>query len=213
MTTDTITTQQLTTIIEGLLFVASEPVTVKNLAAAIECDVKDVETALEQLKDVNHGRGVRLQRQGDKIQLVSAPELTDYIERFLGLTVTGKLSTPALETLAIVAYRQPITRPQIEMIRGVNSDGVLRTLISKGLVEEIGRLDTVGHPTLFGTTFEFLRYFGIETMDDLPELNLPQIEFPTGIAGDPDTDTLDIEFGEDDHDTEDNPDTLTADEA
>ena len=84
MTTDTLTIPQLTTIIEALLFVASEPVTVKNLAAAIECDVKDVETALEQLKEFNHSRGVRLQRQGDKIQLVSAPELTDYIERFLG---------------------------------------------------------------------------------------------------------------------------------
>ena len=208
MTTDTITTQQLTTIIEGLLFVASDPVTVKSLAAAIECNIKDVETALEQLKDVNHSRGVRLQRQGDKIQLVSAPELTDYIERFLGLTATGKLSTPALETLAIVAYRQPITRPQIEMIRGVNSDGVLRTLISKGLVEEIGRLDTVGHPALFGTTFEFLRYFGIESMDDLPELDLPQIEFPTsGTDNADEPDNLDIEFSEDE------PDTLMADEA
>ena len=202
MTTDTITTEQLTTIIEGLLFVASEPVTINSLAAAVECNVKDVEMALTQLKEDSHKRGVRLQRQGNKIQLVSAPELTDYIERFLGLTITGKLSTPAMETLAIVAYRQPITRPQIEIIRGVNSDGVLRTLISKGLVEEIGRLDTVGHPTLFGTTFEFLRYFGIESMDDLPELDLPQIEFPandaevesdTGTDDDNDTDEINTE--------------------
>ena len=74
----------------------------------------------------------------EKVQLVTAPELTDYIERLLGLSLTGKLSTAALETLAIVAYRQPITRPEIEAIRGVNSDGVLRTLLSKGLVEEVG---------------------------------------------------------------------------
>jgi segregation and condensation protein B len=106
--------------------------------------------------------------------LVSAPELTNYIERFLGLSVAGKLSTAALETLAMIAYRQPITRPEIEAIRGVNSDGVLRTLISKGLVEEIGRLDTVGHPTLFGTTFEFLRYFGLESLKALPDLTLPE---------------------------------------
>jgi segregation and condensation protein B len=72
-----------------------------------------------------------------------------------------------------VAYRQPVTRPEIEAIRGVNSDGVLRTLLNKGLVEEVGRLDTVGHPSQFGTTFEFLRYFGLEKIEDLPELDLP----------------------------------------
>ena len=176
--------QELIKIIEGLLFVASEPVTINYLSIVTNCSTGRVESALEQLKEDSKERGIRLQRQGKKVQLVSAPELTEYIEEFLGLTVAGKLSTPALETLAIVAYRQPITRPQIEAIRGVNSDGVLRTLISKGLVEEIGRLDTVGHPALFGTTFEFLRYFGIESMDDLPELELPQIEFPPTNNGD-----------------------------
>ena len=183
MTTDNLADQQLVKIVEGLLFVAPEPVTVNHLASAIECEVEQVEAALEQLKEASQNRGVRLQRQGKKVQLVSAPELTDYIEQFLGLTFAGKLSTPALETLAIVAYRQPVTRPQIEAIRGVNSDGVLRTLISKGLVEEIGRLETVGHPVLFGITFEFLRYFGLEGMDDLPELELPGIEFPSDGAG------------------------------
>jgi segregation and condensation protein B len=174
MTTDNLADQQLVKIVEGLLFVAPEPVTVNHLASAIECEVKQVETALEQLKEASQNRGMRLQRQGTKIQLVSAPELTDYIERFLGLSISGKLTTAALETLAIVAYRQPVTRPEIEAIRGVNSDGVLRTLLSKGLVEEVGRLDTVGHPALFGTTFEFLRYFGLESIEDLPELELPE---------------------------------------
>lgn len=178
MTTDTLTPQQLVRIIEGLLFVAPEPVSITHLASAVPCSVGEVETALQQLKTESQSRGIRLQRQDQKVQLVSAPELTDYIERFLGLTTSGKLSTPALETLAIVAYRQPITRPQIEAIRGVNSDGVLRTLISKGLVEEIGRLDTVGRPALFGITFEFLRYFGLEEMGELPELELPQVEPP-----------------------------------
>jgi segregation and condensation protein B len=115
-----------------------------------------------------------VQRYGHKVQLVSAPEATAYIERFLGLATPAKLSTPALETLTIIAYRQPITRPEIEAIRGVNSDGVLRTLLSKGLIEEVGRLDTVGHPALFGTTFEFLRYFGLEDLSALPELALPE---------------------------------------
>lgn len=178
MTTDNLTEQELVKIIEGLLFVASEPVAINHLASAVECPAGQIEAALEQLQHLSQSRGIRVQRQGNKVQLVSAPELTDYIERFLGLTFSGKLSTPALETLAIVAYRQPITRPEIESIRGVNSDGVLRTLVSKGLVEEVGRLDTVGHPALFATTFEFLRYFGLESMDNLPELELPQIELP-----------------------------------
>lgn len=178
MTTDSLTDQQLTIIIEGLLFVSAEAVTVDHLAAVIACPAQRVEAALEQLKESCQQRGIRLQRQGKKVQLVSAPEVTDYIERFLGLTTSARLSTPALETLTIIAYRQPITRPEIESIRGVNSDGVLRTLLSKGLVEEVGRLDTVGHPSLFGTTFEFLRYFGLEDLKDLPELALPEPEPP-----------------------------------
>lgn len=174
MTTETLNEQQLTIIIEGLLFVSSEPVAVDHLAAVTACPVEQVEVALQQLKESCQNRGVRLQRQGKKVQLVSAPEVTDYIERFLGLSNSARLSTPALETLTIIAYRQPITRPEIEAIRGVNSDGVLRTLLSKGLVEEVGRLDSVGHPSLFGTTFEFLRYFGLEDIKDLPELELPE---------------------------------------
>ena len=176
MTTEISNQPPLTSIVEGLLFVAAEPVTVNHLASAIGCDVKAVEVALQELKQSYLERGIRIQRQSQKVQLVSAPELTEYIENFLGLSVSGKLSTPALETLAMIAYRQPITRPEIEAIRGVNSDGVLRTLISKGLVEEVGRLDTVGHPALFATTFEFLRYFGIEDIKDLPELQLPALD-------------------------------------
>ncbi|MCB9079833.1 MAG: SMC-Scp complex subunit ScpB [Anaerolineaceae bacterium] len=170
--------QQIAKIIEGLLFVASEPVSIKYLSSVIDCAEAQIEAGLDLLKASGSERGIRLQRQGSKVQLVSAPELTDYVERFLGVTGAGKFSTPALETLAIIAYRQPITRPEIEAIRGVNSDGVLRTLISKGLVEEVGRLDSVGHPSLFATTFEFLRYFGLNDIDELPELNLPQIELP-----------------------------------
>jgi segregation and condensation protein B len=183
MTTPIQIEQERMKIVEGLLFVASEPVTIDHLASVIECSSDDMERALEQLKESCRDRGMRLQRKGKKVQLVSAPELTDYIERFLELSVSGKLSTPALETLAIVAYRQPITRPEIEAIRGVNSDGVLRTLLSKGLVEEVGRLDTVGRPTLFGTTFEFLRYFGLEDMVDLPALELPELS-PNGAKDD-----------------------------
>ena len=174
MTTD-LTDRELLKIVEGLLFVASEPVTINHLAGAIECSETKIETALQQLQETCRERGIRLQQLGKKVQLVSAPELADHIERFLGLSVSSKLSPAALEALSIVAYQQPVTRPEIEAIRGVNSDGVLRTLLNKGLVEEVGRLDTVGHPTQFGTTFEFLRYFGLEKIEDLPELDLPEL--------------------------------------
>ncbi len=188
----------LSTIIEGLLFVASEPVTIGDLASAVGCREAEVDATLVELKSLLSTRGIRVQRQGQLIQLVSAPGLTEYIEKFLGLSNTTRLSTPALETLAMIAYRQPITRPEIEAIRGVNSDGVLRTLISKGLVEEVGRLDSVGHPALFGTTFEFLRFFGLEELGELPELKLPEPDADEGLEELPEiesvSDILDAEM-------------------
>ena len=165
-----------TAVVESLLFVADGPVSVKQLAETIQCDRIDVEMALEQLQQECQHRGVRLQRFGDRFQLVTAPEASDLIERFLGLSLSGKLSTAALETLAIIAYKQPITRPEIDTIRGVNSDGVLRTLVSKGLVEEIGRLESVGHPVLYGTTFQFLQYFGLSSLVELPEMGLDEVQ-------------------------------------
>jgi segregation and condensation protein B len=162
----------ITTIVESLLFVADRPVSVKQLAEAIQCGARDVEATLELLAQEYQSRGVRLQYQRDRVQLVTAPEAAPYIERFLGLSLSGSLSAAALETLSIIAYKQPVTRAEIETIRGVNSDGVLRTLMSKGLIEELGRLGTVGHPILFGTTFEFLQYFGLSSLDELPTLQI-----------------------------------------
>jgi segregation and condensation protein B len=113
---------------------------------------------------------VRLQRKGDSVALVSAPEAAHYVERFLGLGDSGRLSGPALETLAIVAYRQPVTRMQIEAIRGVGADYALKALLARSLIQEVGRLESVGRPVLYGTTFEFLQYFGLESLDQLPAL-------------------------------------------
>lgn len=157
--------------VEALLFVADEPVTLQRLAEVLECERAAVEAALADLRQVLKGRGIRLQRKGDRVQLVTAPELAALVERFLGLEYSGKLSTAALETLAIVAYRQPITRAQIEAIRGVNCDGVLRTLLRRGLIQEVGRLEQVGRPIVYGTTMEFLQYFGLEDWRDLPPLD------------------------------------------
>lgn len=176
MTTGDSNSQPLTlaAILESLLFVADAPTPVSQLAEAAECEVRDVEAALQAMAEDYVNRGVRLQRKGNLVQLVSAPQAAPHIERFLGLTLSGKLSAAALETLAIIAYKQPITRPQIEAIRGVSSDGVLRTLMSKGLIEEVGRLETVGHPVLFGTTFDFLQYFGLGSLDELPPLEMQE---------------------------------------
>ncbi|MCR4408254.1 MAG: SMC-Scp complex subunit ScpB [Anaerolineae bacterium] len=163
---------ELTSLIESLLFVADAPVTPAQLAAALDVEPKAVETALDQLAVDYQRRGLRLQRKGGRVQLVTAPEAAPAVERFLGLELNSKLSPAALETLAIVAYRQPVTRAQVEAIRGVNSDGVLRTLINKGLIEEVGRLEQAGRPIVYGTTFEFLQYFGLQDLRELPPLDL-----------------------------------------
>jgi segregation and condensation protein B len=160
---------ELKSLVESLLFVADRPVPVRDLAEAIAVDATEIESALQLLDVEYQQRGIRLQRKEDKVQLVSAPEAGSHIERFLGLEISGRLSVAALETLSIIAYRQPITRAQIEAIRGVHSDSVLRSLVRRGLVEQIGRASTVGRPNLFGTTFEFLEQFGLQRLSELPD--------------------------------------------
>jgi segregation and condensation protein B len=163
---------ELARLIESLLFVASSPASVAQLAQALAVGEADVEPALERLAEacISQRRGLMVQRKGDRVQLVTVPDAGPYIERFLGLDLTAKLSQAALESLALIAYRQPITRAQIEAVRGVNCDGVLRTLLARGLVEPVGRLDQAGRPFLYGTTFQFLQYFGIEDLEQLPPL-------------------------------------------
>ena len=162
--------------VESLLFVADGPVSVGRLAEALEVTAGQVERALADLTVAYTGRGLCLQRIGNRVQLTTTPEAAPYVERFLGLEARTRLSRAALETLAIVVYRQPITRPEIESIRGVSSDSVLRTLLSVGLVEEIGRAPTVGRPILYGSTFEFLQHFGLSSLEELPPLD----DSPTG---------------------------------
>ncbi|GAB4419104.1 MAG: SMC-Scp complex subunit ScpB [Anaerolineales bacterium] len=158
--------------LEALLFVASEPVTVGQLASALEITSKQVENGLGELDASFETRGLRLQRHGGRVQLTTAPEASELIERFLGLDATTNLSRPALETLALIAYQQPVTRPQVDAVRGVNSDGVMRSLLSKGLIQEMGRAEGPGRPILYGTTPDFLGYFGLKSLADLPPLHL-----------------------------------------
>jgi segregation and condensation protein B len=156
--------------VEALLFVADSPVSVGRLAEALQVTPAQVEHALDDLEATYAERGLRLQRAGSRVQLITTPEVAPAIERFLGLEARAHLSRAALETLAIVAYRQPITRPEIETIRGVGSDSVLRTLLRYGLIDEVGRAPTVGLPILYGTTFEFLQHFGLRNLEELPPL-------------------------------------------
>jgi segregation and condensation protein B len=160
----------LPALVESLLFVADEPVEIERLAEALQVHEDAIEAALQEMSADGANRGVRLQRKGDRVQLVTRPEAAAHIERFMGLEKYGRLSQAALETLSIIAYRQPCTRTQIEAVRGVNSDSVIANLLTKGLVEEVGRLDTVGHPFLYGTTFSFLQHFGLKSLEDLPPL-------------------------------------------
>ncbi|MCA9871873.1 MAG: SMC-Scp complex subunit ScpB [Caldilineae bacterium] len=161
---------QLAGLVESLLFVAPDPVRITALASALEEPAERIEEALAHLSDLQHDRGVQVQRARDRVQLVSSPDSAPYIERFLGLDLVVKLSPAALETLAIIAYRQPVTRAQIDEWRGVNSDGVLRTLLHRGLVEQGERLEQAGRPFHYHTTFDFLQHFGLQSLEDLPPL-------------------------------------------
>ncbi|MBW6464932.1 MAG: SMC-Scp complex subunit ScpB [Brevefilum sp.] len=164
--------------IEALLFVSSGLVSVNQLAKALDTTESEVELQLSALD--NHyksaGHGLRLMRIKSRVQMTTAPEISKTIESFLELDSTSTLSQAALETLAIIAYKQPVTRPEIDVIRGVNSDAVMRTLLSKGLIEELGRADTPGRPIYYGTSPEFLQFFGLESLEMLPFIDFDALE-------------------------------------
>lgn len=156
--------------LEALLFVAAEPVAPAQLAAALDISPSVVERGLHELDASLAARGLRLQRHAGRVQLTTAPQLAELIERFLGLEATTHLTRAALETLAIVAYQQPVTRPQIDAIRGVNSDSMMKSLLHKGLILESGRADGPGRPILYSTTPEFLQHFGLNSILEMPPL-------------------------------------------
>lgn len=162
--------------LEALLFVSAESVAPSQLGLVLEISTSAVEQGLEQLERELEWRGLRLQRNNGRVQLTTAPDYAEIVERFLGLEATSHLSRAALETLAIVAYQQPVSRPQIEAIRGVSSDGVIKSLLGKGLVQEVGRAEGPGRPILYGTSSDFLQHFGLNSLIELPPINLPDPE-------------------------------------
>lgn len=163
--------------IEGILFAAGEPVKTAKLAAVLEISIDAVEEAVRILKydyDTQE-RGFMIIDIDEGYQICSRPEYYNYIQVILGEQRRQALSNAAMEALAIIAYRQPITRAQIEYIRGVNSDSAVNRLSERGLIEEAGRLDAPGRPVLYKTTQNFLRCFGLSTPKDLPELDFSKL--------------------------------------
>lgn len=168
-TSETLPVAELVALIEALLLVALEPPTVAELAVAVAVTPDRIEEAVTTLAS-HVDRGWIVQRHGDHLHLATAPRFARQISAFLGLEREGKLSSAALETLAIIAYQQPVTRSEIEAVRGVDSSGVLATLHGRELIEPVSRLAAIGNPFQYGTTVGFLRLFGLSSLADLPPL-------------------------------------------
>lgn len=163
---------ELVPVLEALLFAAAEPLTLVQLAEACECDAALVTAGLALLGgelDAT-GRGVRLAEEAQGWIVITRPEFAPYVSRLLRGRKKMRLSRPALETLAIIAYKQPVTKAEVDAIRGVDSSGVLNTLLERELVTIRGRSKVIGRPLLYGTTGEFLSYFGLRDLTDLPRV-------------------------------------------
>ncbi|MDY3031641.1 MAG: SMC-Scp complex subunit ScpB [Clostridia bacterium] len=164
--------------IEGILFAAGEPVKAAKLAVVLDCSLEEVKAAVKELKEEydRDERGFNIIEILEGYQICSRPEYYTYIQEILGEQRNQPLSNAAMEALAIIAYKQPITRGQIEHIRGVNSDGCVNRLYERGLIEEAGRLDAPGRPILYVTTPTFLRCFGLKSPQELPPINFVQMK-------------------------------------
>ena len=163
--------------IEGILFAAGEPVKAAKLAVVLDAGVDEIKKAVAELKEEydENKRGFNIIDIMDGYQICSRPEYYAYIQEILGEQRIQPLSNAAMEALAIIAYKQPITRGQIEHIRGVNSDGCVNRLYERGLIDEAGRLDAPGRPILYVTTDTFLRCFGLSSPSELPPVNLEKL--------------------------------------
>lgn len=165
--------RQLKAVVEGLLFVSGdEGITIKEIANVLEVTEKEVDHLLNELIDDYEqvDRGMTIMKSTDVYHLTTKSEHSPYYKKLLQTPQTTRLSQTVLETLAIIAYKQPVTRIEIEDIRGVKSDYAIQTLIARSLIEEVGRKETIGRPILYGTTKDFLTYFGLRSIEELPPL-------------------------------------------
>ncbi|GAA0084989.1 SMC-Scp complex subunit ScpB [Clostridium sp. CTA-7] len=165
---------KIKSIIEGLLFVSGEPLTIKELSNSIEASPKVISSILNEMisEYEDEKRGIKLISINGEYQLVTKAENGEYIQKLLRKNKRQSLSQASLESLSIIAYKQPITRVDIDEIRGVKSESALQKLLEKDLIKEVGRLEVPGRPILFGTTEEFLRQFGLKELKELPALDL-----------------------------------------
>ena len=169
---------ELELIIESILFASGDSVSLDKLADIIECDKEIVKEAVDTLTEKYdyYKRGFQILHLEDSYQMATRGDYGEYVQRLTEPRIRRPLSVSAMEVLAVISYKQPVTRQQIEQVRGVNCDYAVTRLLEKGLIEEKGRLDVPGRPVLFGTTEEFLRCFGISSLKDLPELEGLQLE-------------------------------------
>lgn len=168
---------ELPALLEALLLVAPEPAEPRDLAAAAGVSISEVEEALGTMSE-HATAGWVIVRHNGTAHLTSAPRFASHVRRFLRLEREAKLSGASLETLTLIAYRQPVTRAEIDALRGVDSSGVLATLHARGLIEIAGKLPTAGNPLQYATSIEFLRQFGLTSLSDLPNLD----DLPGGAA-------------------------------
>lgn len=164
--------------IEAILFSIGDAVPVKEIAKVLEAEEKDVLNAIEELaaEYENENRGIKLIRLEDSYQLCTKNEYYDYLIKLINMPKKHSLTDSLMETLSIVAYKQPITRQEIEAIRGVSCVHAINKLVEYKLIAEVGRLDAAGRPILFGTTEDFMRSFGVTSMDELPTITPDKIE-------------------------------------
>jgi segregation and condensation protein B len=175
-----ITLTELDACLEAILFAAGSPISIGQLTSVLECKEDDIEEALHSLEEHyrSQAHGISIQWYAGRVQITTSPNLASEVEKFLGYETTSRLTQASLETLAIIAYRQPITRPGIDSIRGVNSDAVLKSLLNKGLIQEIGRSEGPGRPILYAITAEFLQHFGLSSINELPPYEEPSKDIP-----------------------------------
>jgi segregation and condensation protein B len=171
---------QLKLVIESLLFVADGPVEVRTLARLVEATPEDVTAALDELGEESRTRGVRIQRTGQSAQMVSARESAPYVQLYLGIDEHQRLTPTVLVTLTVIAYKQPVTRGEVEKILRKNCEYSVMMLKARELITEVGRAEGPGRPYLYGTTFKFLEHFGLEKPEDLPPL--PELEIAATAA-------------------------------
>lgn len=192
---------ELKSIVEALIFASPEPLTLKALGKLLDAEPKeDIEAAIVALKtDYDRPAGLQLVEVAGGYQIVTRPELHEWVRRLFHERTSSKLSVAALETLAVIAYRQPVTAPEVAEIRGVNTAGVLGTLVDRKLVKIVGRKAVVGRPFMYGTTRDFLERFGLNDLADLPKVEdmseLLGFDLPGGV-GDPEPQTA-LPFGPD----------------